>query len=379
VGVGAPHGSHGRQVQARHVPQRRRPQEGEAGGGRGAGRGAAVPRVPQEPRREPGRARRRRLRRVHALAGGQPRRPDVAQVRGVRVPPQLPPPDAGGFPSAACARARAAGAPASAERDALPAAPRPGGDARGPPPGGRRRRRLRFRLGRLGVRRGAVGVPAAAAPPAAGAGGAAAPATVLLPDGAAHGALARFRRARARGGGIPGAEAGPDPADAVQRAAPRRRRDAHAQEAVPHQVHRRAEAADAGAVGAARVAAAEARRGHRRRVVPRHRRRQGRLQGLDAQQQAQLPGRAQRPPQRLLARRRRRVAPNPSRRRRRRRCCRTVIQPVQDHPSPSRPHLVPDGRHRLQHQRRRLLGAHRRHRLHHGQRQRSFVAALRLN
>ena len=80
------------------------------------------------------------------------------------------------------------------------------------------------------------------------------------------------------------------------------------EEAVPHQIQPGAKAADAGAVGAAGLAAAEARRGPGRRVLPGD----GRLQGLDAQQQAQLRRRPQCVPQRLCLCRRRGGHPPPS-------------------------------------------------------------------
>jgi hypothetical protein len=71
-------------------------------------------------------------------------------------------------------------------------------------------------------------------------------------------------------------------------------------EAVLQPVEPGAEGADAGLVGPAGVAAAEARGGGGGGLLPRDRRHTGRLQGLDAQQQAQLHRRPlQRAPQRL--------------------------------------------------------------------------------
>lgn len=87
-------GGDGRPQVRAAVPERRRvigDQEDEAQGG-GRRRDVGVPRVPQEPRGEPGRSRPGRVRRIHAVAGGRPGGPEFAQVRRVRMQPQLPPP-----------------------------------------------------------------------------------------------------------------------------------------------------------------------------------------------------------------------------------------------------------------------------------------------
>jgi len=183
----------------------------------------------EEPRRQLRRPRPRRLRRVHAVARGHRRRPQLHQMRCLRLPPQLPPPRARG----------AANFSGDASCSGVPA----------PPP--------------------SPPSPATAAPESELLLSAA---DLLLPLRTAHAPRPLQRRRPLRG----------------PREHRRARSAAPLPETLPHEIHPGAEGEDARVRRQSGLEDAEARRKHGYGVLQRGWRRQRSPQSVDAQQQEHL-------------------------------------------------------------------------------------------